>query len=288
MQSFTLNSIDQALLGLALQEDLGIPYTDITTQTLFDQNNPPYSTKIISKEQQPVRVCGLPILYALCEKMELPFTFNALKKDGDILEPRETLLMLEGHPYLLLTLERTLLNFLRHLSAIATLTKQVTDRVKNTPLKILDTRKTTPGLRHLEKYAVHCGGGVNHRMGLFDAYMIKDTHIDLIGGLEKALERIPNKNQNDLPVIVEIRNLNELDVALRYGQEKIHRVLLDNMSINTMKQAVLRCENIFETEASGNITLENITAIAETGVQYASIGMLTYGAGQVDLSMVEG
>ena len=180
-------------------------------------------------------------------------------------------------------LERTLLNFLRHLSAIATLTRQFVDKVSHTHLKLLDTRKTTPGFRHLEKYAVHCGGGINHRMGLYDAILIKDTHIDFLGGLENALQKIPNKYP--LPVIVEIRNQQEFDIAIQYPQ-KITRLLFDNMRPEQLTQYVKNTPKMLETESSGNITLNNIADVAQTGVDYASVGCITYAAGQVDLSMI--
>ena len=173
----------------------------------------------------------------------------------------------------------------RYLSAISTLTNQFVQKIKHTHTKILDTRKTTPGLRHFEKYAVYCGGGVNHRMGLYDAYMIKDTHIDLIGGIKNALEKIPARNKNPLPVIVETRRIEELKEVIQFGKEKATRVLLDNMDNQTLKECVSMCKNIFETETSGNINLNTIKSIAETGVDYASVGMLTYAADQVDLSM---
>ena len=136
---------------------------------------------------------------------------------------------------------------------------------------------------HLEKYAVVCGGGINHRMGLYDAYMIKDTHIDLVGGISNALERIPEKKT--LPVIVEVRSIDELKTVITNGKEKVTRVLLDNMSLDQLRESAALCKNIFETESSGNINLQTVIQIAETGVDFVSIGMITYAAGQVDLSM---
>src|SRR5262249_40224194 len=136
-----------------------------------------------------------------------------------------------------------------------------------------------------EKYAVYCGGGVNHRMGLYDAIMVKDTHIDLLGGMSQALAHLPELSTDSLPVIVEIRSVQELEVALKHGRNKIQRVLLDNLTLPVLQACVAMCAGIFSTEASGNIELETVADVAATGVEFASVGMLTYGAGNVDLSM---
>jgi nicotinate-nucleotide pyrophosphorylase (carboxylating) len=161
----------------------------------------------------------------------------------------------------LLSLERTLLNFLRHLCAIATLTQLFVQRVKHTECKILDTRKTTSGWRHLEKYAVQCGGGVNHRQGLYDAIMVKDTHVDLLGGMQLTLARLPTPKK--FPVIVEIRNLAELSVAISYRQQ-IDRILLDNICSASLRDYVQLCKvNKLITEASGNLNLTNIKPPAQ-------------------------
>ncbi|MGD9107647.1 MAG: carboxylating nicotinate-nucleotide diphosphorylase [Gammaproteobacteria bacterium] len=286
--SWELNKIDHELIGLALKEDLGMPYKDVTTNTLFKHQELYKSAKIFSKHAEDIIVAGLPIIGALFDKMDAEVKLTHQLQDGDILSTDDVLVTLESDINSLLMIERTLLNFLRHLCAIATLTKKFVNLVKDTKLKILDTRKTSPGMRHLEKYAVHCGGGVNHRMGLYDAFMLKDNHVDFIGGLQKALAALPDKQDNPLEVICEIRNLDELRIALEHGHNKITRVLFDNMTHKQLKSCVEMVEGIFETEASGNISLRNIKDIAQTGVDYASIGMLTYAAGQVDLSMIVG
>jgi len=285
-QNFQLNQIDNSLIELALLEDLGSPYCDLTTQTLFPQSNQAYTVQIISKADEEIIICGIPVITSLLSKIEGNVTLNTRHQDGDILQPGEQLLTLHGNANTILMAERTLLNFLRHLSAISTLTQKLVKAVEGTPLKILDTRKTTPGFRHLEKYAVACGGGVNHRLGLYDAFMIKDNHNDLIGGLEQALSYLPNLSENPFPVIVEVRTLEELETVLTLGKNKVSRVLLDNMTPTLLATCVKKCNGIMETEASGNINLNTIKAIAETGVDYASVGMLTYAAGQVDLSMI--
>lgn len=283
MPNFLCNDIDETLLELALREDLGAPFRDVTTELLFEGNETIVQAPIISKEIEPIVICGLPVIRALIHRLDQNVVIQTSKKDGELLLPGECLLVLQGKAKSILMLERTILNFLRHLSAIATLTRKFVEVVKETPLKILDTRKTTPGMRHLEKYAVQCGGGVNHRMGLYDAYMIKDTHIDLYGSLEAALQKIPQDNR--LPVIVEVRTVEELSNVIQYGKNCVTRVLLDNMSLSQLKQCVDLCGSTFDTECSGNLTLDTIFAVAQTGVHFASIGSLTYGAGQVDLSM---
>ena len=292
MTPLKLNTIDQQLLALALEEDL-VPhlsmvshYVDVTSNALFQHDNPQQSVAIVSKANSDIVICGLPVIEAILHKLTSQFTLSTSYHDGDILPPGETLLTLQSDAKTLLMTERTLLNFLRHLSAIATLAKQFIRAVKHTHLTILDTRKTTPGFRHLEKYAVHCGGGMNHRMGLYDAFMIKDTHIDLLGGIQPVLEKIPLRQDNPLPVIIEVRTLEELKTVLDHGQKKVTRILFDNMPLPLLKQCVELAKPFFETEASGNINLTSIKSVAETGVNFASIGMLTYAAGQVDLSMI--
>lgn len=279
------NKIDHALIELALQEDLGMPFQDVTTHTLFTDTDQHYQAQIISKHPTPVVICGLPIVKAVLDQLNRAYQLHSTLQDGQLLNPGQTLLTLEGQAATLLMAERTLLNFLQHLCAIATLTAQFVNVVKDTPLKILDTRKTLPGFRHLEKYAVFCGGGVNHRLGLYDAFMIKDTHVDLLGGMQAALARLPEKSHNNLPVIVEVRSLAELKIVLDYGRNKVTRILLDNMDSGLMAQCVVLCKDIFLLEASGNISLENIKLVAQSGVNFASIGKLTHSAGNIDLSM---
>ena len=284
-EKWQLNNIDQKLIDLALEEDLGSPFLDVTTKTIFPGQSHAQQVEIISKSNDEIVICGLMLIPAIFKRFNAPIELKPTLRDGNILLPGEKLLTLSSDASVILMTERTLLNFLRHLSAIATLTKKFVDMIAKFNTKILDTRKTTPGQRHLEKYAVHCGGGVNHRMGLYDAFMVKDTHIDLAGGMKNALQKIPNKAQKLLPVIVEVRPLEELKTVVNLGRDKVTRVLLDNMTLDELRQSVSLCKNIFETESSGNINLETIVNIAKTGVDYASVGMLTYAAGQVDLSM---
>jgi len=281
--NWKLNAFDQQLIEMALAEDLGFPYHDTTTATLFAQVQKNSEAKILSKHADPIVICGLPLVDAILKKFSDHCEIRSHYQDGKLIAPGDTLLTLHGPPQTLLMLERTVLNFLQRLCAIATHTEKFVRAINHTPTKILDTRKTTPGFRHLEKYAVQCGGGVNHRMGLYDAMMIKDTHIDFLGGMKTALNKISNPKL--LPVIVEVRTMHELEIVLNHALSKVTRVLLDNMSLPLMIECVAMCKNKISTEASGNVTLNNIVAIAECGVDFVSIGQLTHSAGSVDLSM---
>ncbi|MFT3741382.1 MAG: carboxylating nicotinate-nucleotide diphosphorylase [Gammaproteobacteria bacterium] len=277
-----LNPIDHMILELGLLEDLGQQQQDVTSLLLLDQSMLG-SAVFRSKHPQAVIICGLHCVEYLLRRLDAETTFHFSMQDGQWAAPDAEILQVSAQASVLLKAERLALNLLRHLSAIATLTARYVAAVAHTQLKILDTRKTTPGLRHLEKYAVACGGGVNHRHGLYDAVMVKDTHVDLVGTMTDVLARLPENPA--IKTIVEVRNLTELETVLQLGRHKVHQVLLDNMSLEDLRQAVSACRGYYQTEASGNIRLHNIVEIAETGVDYASVGELTYGAGQVDLSM---
>jgi nicotinate-nucleotide pyrophosphorylase (carboxylating) len=280
------NDIDRQLIDHALTEDLGVSYCDLTSNFLFPDHNHFVSAHVISKHPEPIKLCGLNIVPLLLDRFNNSCVMHSEWVDGDVVPSGNTLLTLTGPAPIILMLERTLLNFLQRLCAIATLTKKYVDKITDLPLKILDTRKTTPGFRHMEKYAVYCGGGVNHRMGLYDAVMVKDTHVDMVGGMDIALSRLPDLVSKNCFVIVEVRNKAELKVVLTKGREKVSRVLLDNMSLSQLSECTAMCKGIFATEASGNIHLENIRPIAEIGLDFASIGKLTHSAGNVDLSMI--
>lgn len=280
-----LNAFEDIVLNLALMEDLGFPWRDVTTNLLFANGKRNYQATIISKHPTPIVICGIYLMRQLFAKLSDQCEIKTEYEDGDYLEPGKTLLTITATPQILLKGERVALNFLRHLCAVATLTAEYVKRVKKTKLKILDTRKTTPGLRHLEKYAVYCGGGANHRMGLYDAIMIKDTHVDILGGMEQAIDALPTITTHGLPVIVEVRSPQELAIVLKKSSGKVSRVLLDNMSLEVLHECVRMCDGQIETEASGGVCLKTILEIAKTGVDYASVGELTYNAGHVDLSM---
>ena len=205
--------------------------------------------------------------------------------DGAHVRPDDVVLTLSGPARAILTGERVALNFLQRLSGVATLTRRFADAVEGTDARILDTRKTTPGWRSLEKAAVRAGGGVNHRMGLHDAVMIKDNHVEIAGGITSAVLAVREQNTRKLPVIVEVRTLDELDEALRAG---VDRLLLDNMDLPMLREAVTRAHRQRSRpvlEASGNMTLERVRGVADTGVDFISVGAVTHSAPALDLSL---
>jgi nicotinate-nucleotide pyrophosphorylase (carboxylating) len=209
--------------------------------------------------------------------------------DGVNLRKGESVASIRHNARVLLSCERLILNLLQHLSGIATVTRTYVDAVEGTGVHILDTRKTVPGLRQLEKYAVRCGGGYNHRLDLSDGILVKNNHIDLAGGVRVAIERALANRKGEQPVEVEVRDMPELESALKYGAESI---LLDNMTPAQTREAVARIRNearAMKIESSGGITLENVRQYAEAGVDFISVGALTHSARAVDLSMrIEG
>ncbi len=277
--------IEYQMIKAALIEDFGPSYCDITSDLLLSDYNEKLRTKIIVKHPEPIRLCGLPVVQAILNHLSRESEMHSAYQDGQQLQTNDILCTLQGPAKILLMAERVVLNYLQHLCAIATLTEKFVSAVAHTPVKILDTRKTTPGLRYIEKYAVRCGGGVNHRMGLYDAIMIKDTHIDALGGVKNALVRLPEDILKKFMVIVEVRSEDECTSALAYGKNKITRILLDNMTSPVLRACVKLCSGKVSTEASGNISLANVREIADTGVDFISIGKLTHSAGSVDLSM---
>lgn len=281
---WSLSPCDQHLIDLALTEDLSHPYVDLTSRLpIFPKCI--QTMRIISKHPDSIILAGLAVLPAIIQRISNVCELHTNYRDSDCVSSQTVIATLSGPAQHLLTLERTLLNFLQRLCGIATLTARFVKEVAGTSMKILDTRKTTPGMRHLEKYAVQCGGGINHRMGLYDAIMVKDTHIDLAGGIDKVLAHLPILTLASQLTVVEVRNISELRCVLSQGIEKVHRVLLDNMSLSQLREAVALCDKQLVTEASGNISLDNVRAIAETGVNFASIGKITHSAPVVDLSM---
>jgi nicotinate-nucleotide pyrophosphorylase (carboxylating) len=205
--------------------------------------------------------------------------------DGIRLHKGQSIAVIRHNARVILSCERVILNFMQRLSGIATLTRQFVDAVSGTKARILDTRKTAPGLRMLDKYAVRCGGAQNHRLDLSDGVLIKNNHIALAGGIGAALERAHKNRRGEQIIEVEVRSLEELDQALEHGGEAI---LMDNMSVEDVKRAVERCSRAgrrIPLEVSGGITLENVRAYAETGVNFISVGSLTHSAKASDISM---
>jgi nicotinate-nucleotide pyrophosphorylase (carboxylating) len=227
-------------------------------------------------------LAGLPVARAIFTLLDQAIYFNTLVNDGDPVQPGMLLAELSGAGQVLLAGERTALNFLGRMSGIASLVHQFVDAIAGTGAVLLDTRKTAPGLRYLDKYAVQCGGGQNHRVGLFDMLLIKDNHISGAGGITPAVGRARERYGNRYQVEVEVKNLGELEEALSLG---VDRIMLDNMDLETMRIAVKIDNHRIPLEASGNVSLANIRAIAETGVDFISSGTLTHSAPTLDISM---
>jgi nicotinate-nucleotide pyrophosphorylase (carboxylating) len=273
----------EELVGRALAEDLG--EGDVTSEATVPEDARARA-RIVQKE--PGVVYGLAVVAEVMRQCGVEDVDN-LVVEGQWREDLPAEVMIAGGgARALLAAERTAINFLGHLSGVATLTARYAEAVVGTGTTILDTRKTTPGLRHLEKAAVAAGGGINHRMGLHDAILIKENHIAAAGGLAKAVYAARNA-QPEKAIEVEVRNLDEAAYALGTG---VDRLLLDNMSPDSMREAVaLRDENAggadgVSLEASGGVTLENVRDIAETGVEFISIGALTHSATTLDFSML--
>lgn len=273
-------NLDQ-IIRAALAEDLG-PSGDITSLAIRSAGGA--ITAEIRCKQHGI-VAGLPVVRRVFEIVSSDINFSARVDDGQKVAPGDVVVQVTGPEHLILTAERTALNFLCHLSGIASLTHRFVQAVSGTRAQILDTRKTTPGLRLLEKYAVVMGGGTNHRLGLYDMFLIKDNHIAAAGGIGAAValcRQYARENNLELKIEVETGNLAEVAEALAEG---VDRIMLDNMSIPEMCQAVKRISGQAETEASGNVTIDSVAAIAETGVDWISAGILTHSAAALDFSM---
>jgi len=265
----------------ALEEDIGTG--DVTTDTIVPAGAS-LRGRIVAK--QGGVVAGLYIAKQVMLALSERVTFESKVEDGSRVTRRTVLADVDGPARALLTGERVALNFLGRMSGIATLTRMFVDAVSSTNAVILDTRKTAPGLRTTDKLAVRLGGGQNHRTGLFDMVLIKDNHIDFAGSITSAVERV-RASGTQLEIEVETRTLDNVREALALGVE---RILLDNMSIETMREAVSICDGRAKLEASGNVTLDNVLEVAGTGVDYISVGALTHSARVFDVSLefVEG
>jgi nicotinate-nucleotide pyrophosphorylase (carboxylating) len=263
-------------ISRALEEDVGSG--DVTTDTIVPANAS-LRGRIVAKENGVV--AGLEIARQVMLSLDHNVECVAKVEDGTNVERRTVLADLEGPARALLTGERTALNFLGRMSGIATLTRKFVDAVSGTNAVILDTRKTAPGLRMTDKLAVRLGGGQNHRAGLFDMVLIKDNHIDFAGSITAAVERV-RASGTRLEIEVETRTLDNVREALSLG---VKRILLDNMSIDTMREAVAICAGRAKLEASGNVTLHNVLEVAGTGVDYISVGALTHSPKVFDVSL---
>jgi nicotinate-nucleotide pyrophosphorylase (carboxylating) len=219
---------------------------------------------------------------------QIPMTVALLKKDGDEVAKGDVLMTIDGASGAILTAERTALNFMQRLSGIATETHKMVRMLDGLHTQLLDTRKTTPNMRLLEKYAVKCGGGTNHRIGLYDMVMLKDNHVDFAGGIEAAIDRTHaylNAKGKSLKIEIEVRNLDELERVMAHGG--VDRIMLDNFDTDTLRKAVERIGGRYETEASGGITEKTLRAYAETGVDFISVGALTHHIKSMDISLIK-
>ncbi len=272
------------LISLSLKEDLA-GYGDITTKYLLPENHSSKAS-IMCKEKDGAVLCGTNIASCLFGQVDRNIKVKKLKNDSDKIGLGEIVLEIEGPTASLLKAERPALNFIQHLSGISTITNKFASIASKKGIKIVDTRKTKPGLRKLEKYAVRCGGGYNHRFGLFDGIMLKDNHIAVAGSLTKAVNKIKNKIPHTLKIEVEVQNFAQLEEAI---EALVDIIMLDNMNISQIKEAVkiIRGKAKKETiiEVSGNVTLQNINNICDTKVDIISSGFITHSAKAIDFSM---
>lgn len=261
----------------ALKEDM--PLGDITTDNIISEAE---VSKAEFLAKQDAVIAGLDIAKYVFETLDSSVVFKTLVKDGDKVKKGDIIAEVSGSTRALLKGERTALNFLQRLSAIATMTDRYVIKVQGLPVKIADTRKTTPGLRLLEKYAVSAGGGSNHRFSLSDGVLIKDNHIAAAGGITNAVERVRGSIPHTVKIEVEVESMEEVQQALHC---KVDIIMLDNMSTQQMVEAVRLINKRALVEASGNITEETIYDVALTGVDIISIGKLTHSANSIDISM---
>jgi nicotinate-nucleotide pyrophosphorylase (carboxylating) len=275
MNSHDLATAREAQVQFALQEDIG---TGDITALLLDADSQSQA-RLISREQAVI--AGQAWVDTVFRQLDDTVNIEWLVKDGEQVAENQVLCHLQGNSRSLLTGERCAMNFLQTLSATATLTQRYVSQIAHTSCRLLDTRKTIPSLRLAQKYAVTCGGGMNHRIGLYDAFLIKENHIAAAGSIAQAIAAA-RQFAPDKPVEVEVENLAELEQALAAQAE---RVLLDNFSLDNLRQAVTIVKGKTALEASGNVNLDTIAMIAETGVDFISVGALTKDVRAVDLSM---
>ncbi|MGB9668064.1 MAG: carboxylating nicotinate-nucleotide diphosphorylase [Thermosulfidibacteraceae bacterium] len=267
----------RSFLEKLLLED--IYYGDITTDNLLKGDE---RAKFIVRTKEDLVLCGVDIAIELLKLVNSNVKIEKISEDGEELKKGDIIMEVYGPCRDILIAERTLLNLLQRLSGIASLTRSVVRKLEGSKTKLLDTRKTTPGLRILEKYAVRIGGGYNHRIGLFDGVLIKDNHIAIVGSIRESVRRIKERIPVTVKIEVEVKNLDELMEAISAGCDM---ALLDNMSIEEIREAVKIAKGTILLEASGNITIDNVEKIASTGVDYISSGFITHHAVWKDINM---
>jgi nicotinate-nucleotide pyrophosphorylase (carboxylating) len=281
MQSY--ESLLDQLITSALAEDIG----DGDHSTL-SSIAPDAKGKAVLKIKEDGILAGVEVAGRIFRAMQPDVQMKVHKQDGEPMQVGETAFEVEARVHTILQCERLVLNTMQRMSGIATLTETYTRKLKGYQTKLLDTRKTTPNFRLLEKEAVRIGGGHNHRMGLYDMIMLKDNHIDYCGGIEKAIEAAwayVQAHHPDLKIEVETRNLSDVQRVVDCGRGKVLRIMLDNFSPDQIREALPLIGDAFETEASGGINLENIEAYAATGVNFVSVGALIHQARSLDLSL---
>lgn len=281
-----MKSFDEQLHHLveeALKEDVGDG--DHSTLSCIPEDK---RGRAVLKIKQEGVLAGVAVAQKIFNYAEPSASFNVFKQDGETMQPGEKAFEVEASIQTILTCERLVLNCTQRMSGIATLTRQYVDKLKGYHTKILDTRKTTPNFRLLEKEAVHIGGGVNHRFGLYDMIMLKDNHIDYCGGLEpainKAWEYVQTKKP-ELKIEVETRSIDDVKHVCSFAKGKVFRIMLDNFTPAQVTEALAIIKKDFETEASGGINLDTVISFAETGVDYVSVGGLIHQAKSLDLSL---
>jgi len=270
-----MSKILRQIVNMALSEDIG---TGDLSSSLLDDNVT--SAKIICREK--AIICGIDYADLCFSTLDSDIEIDWKIKEGKEATPGTVICNLTGKSQAIISAERTALNFLQTLSATATQTKHLVDMIKHTNVKLLDTRKTIPNMRYAQKHAVKCGGGVNHRMGLFDCVLLKENHILSIGSLKKSIEKALDEYP-DKPVIVEVESLDQLKIAVPI--KGITRILCDNFSSQELFEAVVIAKGICPLETSGNINEKNIIEYAETGVDFISIGSITKNIHSIDLSL---
>lgn len=271
------------LVDEALREDIGDGDHSTLSSIAADAKG-----KAILKIKQDGIMAGMQVAEKIFKYKEPTTVFTPFKKDGDEMKYGEKAFEVEALVHTILQCERLVLNCMQRMSGIATLTKQYTDKLKSYKTKLLDTRKTTPNFRLLEKEAVRIGGGVNHRFGLYDMIMLKDNHIDYCGGIEKAIDKAAayvKAVKPGLKIEVETRSIDDVKRVIAMGKGKVFRIMLDNFKPEQITEAVALIKEDFETEASGGINLGNIEEYAKTGVDYVSVGALIHQAKSLDLSL---
>jgi nicotinate-nucleotide pyrophosphorylase (carboxylating) len=274
-------TVVQEIIANALREDIGDG--DHSTLACVPENAIGKAHLLIKDDGV---LAGVELAVEIFKQFDPSLVVNVLKKDGDHVVKGEIAFTVEGSSRSILTTERLVLNFMQRMSGIATQTAKIVQKIDGLSTKLLDTRKTTPGIRYMEKWAVRIGGGYNHRFALYDMIMLKDNHIDYAGGITKAVQQTLaylNETNKTLKIEVEVRTESELIEAI--ATPGIDRIMLDNFQPSEIKRLLPLIPNHIETEASGGITIDSIRAYAETGVQFISVGALTHSAGSLDLSL---